>query len=223
MIRLIRKKLGISILELRYPKELVSEKGYNVIKLYSFKDLKEESWEKNPTCTMQIDLSLSKEDLWSSLKKNYRKHIHTEELREIEIKKASESKEFNNFYKKLYIPLCKKKKLKPYPKEYLKQGDLWITKKGLEMLSGSIIFTDKQYATQSFNASKHIEYNGNRKAIWEAIKYYKSQGLKYFNFGGGESDYKRRFGANKVDVWIYTKYLSKKAKVLKRFRNILIR
>jgi len=218
MIELIRKKFGLKILELRYVNQLIEEKGFDTVKCYSLKELEEEGWNKTKTCTMQIDLSLTEEELWKNIKKNYRKHIRTEEIKGIKVEK---SKDYHQFYDELYIPLCKTNKLKPYPINYFKQGDLWIAKKDCEILSGSIIFKDAKYATQSFTASNHIEYNGNRLLIWTALKYYKNKGLKYFNFGGGESDYKKRFGSEKKDVWISMNYITKKAKLLNKIRGFI--
>lgn len=217
MIKLIRQKGPLKILELRYPKELIEDKKFDTIKLYSFKNLRcKKGWNKTNTCTMQIDLVNTKEEIWKNMSKQYRKHIRTEELKNIKI---SRLKDYKNFYKILYLPLCKRNKLKPYPLKYLQQGDLWTAKLDGGLLSGSIIFNDNKNSTQSFTASEHIEYNGNRFLIWKAIQYYKSKGLKEFNFGGGFSDFKRRFGSEKKDVWLYTKYLSKKAKFLNKLRN----
>jgi lipid II:glycine glycyltransferase (peptidoglycan interpeptide bridge formation enzyme) len=220
MISLNRKKFGMRILELRYPKNLKIQKNMDVMKIYSFIDQEKKGWKKNPTNTMMIDLSLNLEILKKNIKKKYRKHIRSEELKKIKI---SQSLNFKKFYKKLYLPLCEKNSLTPYPLKYMKQGELWISEKDDKLLSGSIIFSDTKYATQSFTASKHTEYNGNRLLIWTVIKYYKKEGLKYFNFGGGESDYKRRFGSKTKKIWIYTKYISKKAKFLKKIKELLIK
>ena len=226
MIRLIRKKIGLKFLELRYPENVVEEKGFDMVKIYSFRDFLADGWVKEKQCTMMISLDKQIEELWVNIKDKYRKHIATERNKGVIVKKITNEeknkKVYTKFYKELYIPLCKRENMKPYPLQYLSQGDLWYAEdnKG-EIVSGSIIFHDDTYATQSFAAPKHIEYNGHRSLIWAAIKFYKEAGLKWFNFGGGESDYKRRFGSQKFDVWTYVMYLSQKARIMNSLRDNL--
>jgi len=221
MIRLIRNKLGLKIIEFRYPDKLITVPNCDMIKIYSFKDLTSKGWIKNQVCSMMIDLTKSEEELLANIKKNYRKHMKTEENSGVVIKKASNDLDYKKFYKERYLELCKRENMRPYPYKYLKQGDLWYAEKDGKILCGSIIFHDEEYATQSFAASEHVEYNGHRTLIWKAMKYYKEQGLKWFNFGGGESDYKKRFGSEKFDVWTYVKYVSFKAILMNKIRLII--
>jgi len=222
MIKSIRKKFGMKILELRYPEELIEFRGYDVILIRSFKNLHcPRSWIKTQHITMTIDLQKSLEELFNSMSKTYKKHIRRDERERIEILIGGK-RELKEFYKKLFVKLYKEKGLKPWPYDYLRQGTLWIAKKEKEILSGSVIFSDENFASQVFTASKHIRYNGNRLLVWKAIQYYKNKGLKEFNFGGGFSDYKKGFGSHEKIVWKYTKYASWKAKLLNSLRNIII-
>lgn len=214
MINLIRKKRGFSILEKRYPESLENNKKYSKVIVYSFENLKTK-WNKEKTCVMFIDLTKELNDIWKGFKKNYRHHIRKEKKQGIIIMRGVD-KDYDKFYEELYLPLCKRKKLKPYSLKYMKQGNLFYSKLDNKMLAGQIIFNDNIYATQSFNAADtSIEYNGNRSITWYIIKYYKENGAVHFNFGGGESSYKKRFGCEKKDVWIYHIYNNKIIKIVK--------
>jgi len=219
MIKIIRRKFGMKILELRYPNKLIEEKGHDAILIRSFKNLNcSKDWNKTEHITMTIDLTKPLNKIFQRMNKNYQKHIRREEREKIEVS-IGEEKDLKEFYNKLFIKLYKKKNLKIWPYNYLKKGTLWVAKKDNKILSGSIVFSDKDYATQVFTVSEHIEYNGNRFLIWKAVQYYKNKGLKEFNFGGGFSDYKKRFGSYEKPVWNYMKYVSRKSKILNKIRN----
>jgi len=218
MIILERKHYGMKITEFRYPEMLIEGKTSQT-KIYSFKDLKiNANWVKRKVCAMQFDLLKSEEELFNGITKRYRQQIRREEKDGIKVFQTKVDEKFEEYYKKIYIPLFKKKKLKPFPLEYLKQGTLWYAEKDGKMLSGAVFFVDEVYASQAFTASNHERYNGHRLLIWETIKYYKRQGCRRFNFGGGESDYKRGFGSEKFDIWTYQKY---KNPLFKIMRNVV--
>jgi len=223
MIEINRTKFIFKIIEQRYPDSLIFPKEQcNLLKIYSFNKLNIQNSTETKTNTMYIDLTKTEDELWQNMKQNYRKHIKTEENKLITVLLTNKADDFNYFYNKIYIDLCKFRKLKPYPKNYLKQGDLWIAKDNSgKIVSGSIIYNDDKFATQSFTASDKIEYNGNRLLIWTAIKHYKAKGLSHFYFGGGFSDYKSRFGSTEKEVYLYSIPISNPVKLIFKLRKLL--
>ena len=95
MIRLIRKKIGLKFLELRYPENVVEEKGFDMVKIYSFRDFLADGWVKEKQCTMMISLDKQIEELWVNIKDKYRKHIATERNKGVIVKKIT-NEEKNN-------------------------------------------------------------------------------------------------------------------------------
>lgn len=220
MIKLIRKKHGMKILELRYPEKPINDKSFLVVLVRSFNNLRAEGWNKRKHICMTINLENSLDKLFNNMNVNYKKHIRREEREKIRIKIARTNNEYLKFYNGIYLELCKEKKVRRFPFEYLKEGCLWYSEKNGKILSGAIFYSDNYYVTEIFNAPKHIQYNGNRLLVWKAIQYYKKKGLKEFNFGIGFSDYKKRFGSYEKIVWEYMRYNSIILKFLNKIRKI---
>jgi hypothetical protein len=200
MIELKRKSFYFKILEKRYCSKLENNKSYDLIKIYSFQDLGKPTIE---TITRTLNLNEDTSKIFKGFNKNYQKHIKREEREKITVSIKKTKKDYSRFYKGIYKNLTKNKKLRPFKLKYLKQGDLWIAEKEEKWLAGQIIFHDKEIATQSFNVGTKKEYNGNRLITWRAINHYKKLGIVEFNFGGGDNDYKRRFGTFQKKVYIY--------------------
>ena len=115
MIELIRIKSFLKIKEFRYPEKLIIDNSFDIIKIYSFKNLDKKGWLKESHCTMMVNLLKSNDLLFKDMNKNYQKHIRREEREEIEVSLTNKEEDFLSFYNGVYLNLCRDKKLKKYP------------------------------------------------------------------------------------------------------------
>ncbi|NMB57165.1 aminoacyltransferase [Candidatus Beckwithbacteria bacterium] len=184
-------------------------------------------WQESPMhltadLTLQLDLTLSEEDLLKQMRKNTRYEVRQAEKMGITVIKSKNPKDIEPFYKH-QIELAQKHKFVPFSFDFLdKQFKTFVEDEQVLLFHS---YLDKKLLASAFI----IFYNGeavyhygistedNQKlpgayaCQWEAIKEAKNQGMQKYNFWGiapkddlnhrfaGVSLFKRGFGGEEVE------------------------
>lgn len=166
-----------------------------------------------PTGNHIVDLTLSKEELWTNVHSKHRNSIKRGEKSGIELKIGGI--EFVNDYAPLanvtYSRSAKKDAGEKYYKNIMSCLDhnaiIMLAYKGRELQSAGMFYYNKEMAYYLHGASvAHPEPGSTNYLLWEAMMYFKTIGVKKFSFVGyhynpepnskldGIQRFKERFG-----------------------------
>jgi len=150
----------------------------------------------SPSLTNYINLNRDLDDIFKEFhKKSTRNAILKAEKERIEVRV---NKDYDEFYNMNQL-FMKKKGIAPllnisFDLDILKKyGTLFTAKLSGELIGGNIYLEDDNYLRLWISASKRLQVskqesiiigNSNRLLHWEAIKYAKEKGLKWFDWGG---------------------------------------
>lgn len=168
--------------------------------------------------TYVIDLEQSEENLWANFEVSCRQKIKKAiSQKVVVITQAQNICEFNEWYA-LYQDTARRKSFEAYRKFFLealfleeKLSSLFVAKIERKIVAGVFLLLDK-YPLR-FLAASNPEYNKfhpNNLLEWEIIKWAKKS--KYFLYdlcqaektaGQGPSEFKRSFGGQFIDLYIY--------------------
>jgi len=151
-----------------------------------------------PTATVSIDLSPEYETLFSQVSKSTRRSIRSAEKRGISVREGT-IEDVGTFYN-FYLNTSSRQKFVPYPKEYMtalynKLGSLGYIRLFLAECDGGAV---SSLLVSTFNGTvegKFLGWSGcsscsnkschpNEVLFWECVRWAKSQGYRYFDFGG---------------------------------------
>lgn len=189
--------------------------------------------------TLIIDLKQDLEIIWKNMSKSSCRY----EVRRAEREgiKIIIDQRFEDFIK-MYKLFTKTKKIKKsnFTVQFMKKyGVLFIAELNGKIMGGQFYLRDKSNMRLLLAPSKRLNVDGkdsilvgsgNRLIIWEAIKYAKEKGIKEFDFGGyyhgkdnrqfsSVSEFKKSFGGEIVDHYIYQKDYSEIYKFLSALKQ----
>ena len=131
-----------------------------------------------------------------------------------------------------------------FPTDVLKRsGPLFTAEHDGEVVSGLAYFEDDSIIQCTVGASLRLEVGKERASLigktklllnWDAINYAKRKGIREYDLGGyytGDRDkekmrintFKRHFGGQLVERYVYTKYYSRMFQVVGRLGSLLHR
>jgi len=199
--------------------------------------------ERKLTTTLIIDLEKSLSEIWKNMDKSSCKYSIRRAQREgVKI-------HINRFYDefcRIDKMFRSKKGLVPSfisPSFLRKYGTLFTIEYNRKILGGEFFVHDKDHMCWYIGASLRLHVNrkeatiighSNKLAIWEAIKYAKNKGIRFFDFGGyslfpinrehqGVNFFKKSFGGKLVKQYNYVKFYSDLFKTLYNFGVICLK
>lgn len=172
--------------------------------------------------TLQLDLSLSEEEIMMQMRKNTRYELKKALSGDISVKISTNPEDIKPFYD-LQLELAKRQKFVPFSYEYLHEqfsvfatqhmASLMSAYHGESLLAQAFIIFYGNEAVYHYGVSTPAgrEYPGAYLLQWEAIREAKRRGIKRYNFWGiaheheknhrfyGLSIFKRGFGGEEVE------------------------
>ncbi len=172
--------------------------------------------------TFILDLTKTEEEIWKNFNKKLRNAIRKAEKEKVEVLEIKNEKDLKKYYKlsletEKYIKRVKEKKtfsLQSF--EFFKElwinglGKFFIAKYKSEIIAGTLFLVWKNKSIY-FHSCLSREYSDKQTPSlihWEAIKIFKKDGIKNYDFGGvtlglGKNDsryfvyeFKRKFNGN---------------------------
>jgi lipid II:glycine glycyltransferase (peptidoglycan interpeptide bridge formation enzyme) len=171
--------------------------------------------------TLQLDLSLTEEELLMQMRKNTRYEIRKAKKLGIVIKFSQDPTELKNFYQ-IQLNLAKRQNFVPFSYQFLCQQFLAFVEKdqvvlihaylGKELLASAFVVFYRQEAVYHYGTSTlaNAKLPGSYAVQWAAIREAKRRALKTYNFWGispldqvkhrfaGVSLFKRGFGGQEI-------------------------
>lgn len=187
--------------------------------------------------TTLLDLTQSGEQIYLGMRKEFiRKQIEKGIRDGI---KVVQSDNFDAFYE-LNNQLSKMKGIAFNEKmDILREGKLFLAFRGNDILAGTLFLEDSENIRLWFTASTRFDEGAKKKLIgeasrliiWEAIKYAKAKGIRWFDTGGISIDpndkekysitlFKQGFGGAVSKIYYYDKYYSRLFKLLKYLKQM---
>ena len=168
----------------------------------------------------EIDLSKEENTILSSMKKTCRWSIRKSEREGVLFKITNDLSFVDNFYDQIQDVFAKRNLVPTYTKDrvYSLVKHLLLTKRlllvqavnreGVCIATGiypALNGTMYSWASASYRAYQHLQPNEGLR--WFAMKYWKANGMKKYDMGGG-GDYKKKFGGHDISIpWIrFSKY-----------------
>lgn len=203
-----------------------------------------------PEETLVLDLSLSEDALLKQMKEKGRYNIRLAQKKGVKI---AVSKNIGKFYE-LLAQTTSRDKFHSHPKEYyenllrelsgsdLKKGfaKMFLAEHENEIIAGIIVTFYKNTATYYFGASGDLKRNLMAPYLlqWEAIRYAKNLGFKYYDFLGiapensrshpwaGVTEFKKKFGGTVIKYepareYIFRPFLYIALILAKKLRSII--
>jgi hypothetical protein len=215
--------------------------GVDMITFFSYRDLDVPGFTKSKGMTSIIDLTLSLEEIWERMRKDFiRLQIEKGSRHGIVVKQDENFAEFQ----KVLEEFRTSKKLEQQDYRVLKaNGTLFSAYLDGKMISGGIFIADDKHLRVWMLASRRLDDSAqksrvgeaNRMVLWEAIKYAKERGMEIFDFCGIDlpekqddpmpslTVYKESFGGVRCEQYYYTKVYSLLLRVLIDCRTRVIR
>lgn len=144
----------------------------------------------SPKTSLYIDLSKTEDKLLSEMKQKTRYNIRLAEKKGVKTRLSKSEKDLNTFYE-ILKETAKRDGIGIYKKEHYKvmlEGglDLWIAEINGEVLAGAIVGSFNKIAVYLHGGSSDKMRNLMAPYLlqWEAIKYYKTKGFKWYDFWG---------------------------------------
>jgi len=212
-------------------------KGVDEAVYFSYEKVDVDGFRIKKGVTTAVGLSISEDEIYQGMRKKFiRKQITRGFSRGISVREGS--------YKEL-VPLYKsfrnKKHLgKVNIKEAAKVGTILLAECEGRVVAGGLFLSDGEHVrahvlvSVRLSGKDQVEVIGyaNRILLWEAIKFFKNQGCKKFDFGGinikskkrediSLAEFKEAFGGERIDCFYYHKIYSPLLKVIYRLRNYL--
>jgi hypothetical protein len=218
--------------------------GYHLVVFHSAKPkLDLDGFQREAEPTLVIDLTQELETIWKNMSnKSARYSIKAAQKAGVEVKLNENYEEFQDMHNRFR----RAKGLPPYSfaTDVLKRsGPLFVAEHDGELLSGLAYFEDDYTIQARVGGSPRLQVGKERASLigkatslilWEAIKYAKRKGIREYDFGGyyvGDQDkekarisaFKRRFGGQLVERYVYTKYYSRMFEVVSRLGSLWYR
>lgn len=201
---------------------------------FSYEKVYAPSFKRKEGVTTCINLKNAEEDIFGGMRKKFvRKQITRGEERGITVRKGA-YKEFLPIYKSFR----KEKKLTASDVQKASRvGDIFVAEREGKILSAGLFISSGEFTRAHVLASVRLSKKedremigyANRILIWEAIKFYKKEGVISFDLGGIDikstkkedvslREFKEAFGGGRVSCFYYRKVYSKALKVLSKIK-----
>jgi lipid II:glycine glycyltransferase (peptidoglycan interpeptide bridge formation enzyme) len=172
--------------------------------------------------TLQLDLSLSEEEILAQMRKNHRNLIRRSDREGVVTQVSSDPSKIEEFWRWQQY-LAEKHGFVPYPKDYLykqfstfvkdNQAEIISSYKDNKLLASAFVIFYNNEAAYHYGVStpENDQYHGSYAVQWRAIKEAKARGCHTYNFWGiapendnqhrfaGVSMFKRGFGGQEID------------------------
>ena len=212
----------------------------DLLTVFSYNDREAPGFRKKEGLTTVIDLSLPEETLWGNMRQKFvQKQIKRGERNGVRVHKDENFSEF----KKLYNNFRKGKNL-PHDsmKAFRDHGVLFSAYYKRQMVAAGIFVCNGEHVRAWSLASvrlgkldgqmRDVVGQANRMVIWEAMKYFRSLGVRYFDLGGINPDsqksedislaeFKEAFGGVRTNTYYYRKINSRLFRAWFTFRKKL--
>lgn len=142
--------------------------------------------------TVFIDLSLTRETLWNSMKKGSRYDVTKAKNDGIRVSISEDPKDLSNYYS-AYKQACFGNKIMPYPKEMLlytlkNGGRFFVALHNNKPLAGALAMEFNGIVDQRFlwNSKYAVEKKlfAMHLLTWSMIEYYKNRGCRFLDLAG---------------------------------------
>lgn len=177
----------------------------------------------------EIDLSKSEGELFANMNSSCRRCIRKANKCGVVIEEASDMDFANDYYEQLKDVFRKQSLVPTYGIDRVQEllrhlqptGHLLLLRaknpEGL-CIATTIFpaFNDTMYFWGGASWRKHQILRPNEAMMWYAIRYWKAQGMKKFDMGGG-GDYKKKYGGYTIRV---PRLIKSKYRLITSFRNL---
>lgn len=160
-----------------------------------------------------IDLKQSEEELFANMKHHCRNAIRKSIKSGVVVEEACDNGFAGEYYAQLEEVFAKQSLVPPYGRDRIELLlEQFLPTKNLLLLrsrnsEGECIATGIFLALNRtvvfWGAASWIKYQKirpNEPIAWYAMKYWKARGIETFHFGGGWSQYKKKFGSEEIQV-----------------------
>jgi hypothetical protein len=160
-----------------------------------------------------IDLTVTEDTLFSNMKHSCRNSIRKSIKSGVVIEKAHDIDFVKDYYSQLEDVFQKQSLTPPYSKERVKaliekfmaSDNLLLlrarNKDGKCIATGIFLSLNNNaifWGAASWRKYQHLR--PNEHLAWQGMKYCKSKGIANFHFGGGNPQYKKKFGSKEIEL-----------------------
>lgn len=230
------RNFGIfNIVNIFFAEEPVTENipVWDVIKFHTNKNWGEvNGFERKKCFTTKIDLNLDIDIIWNKIKRQHKRHIHRAQMKGVNVTLSNNYEEFHQINKKvskLTNYLYPLELNFPSSQFIQKYGILFIAENQDEILGRNLYFHDGNSALlvsafqkkENTVENKKLSIDANCFLHWEAMQYFKNQGVINYDLGNLDCDqipinhqlsggdyFKRNFGGDISSRYVYRKFKS---------------
>lgn len=211
--------------------------GVDQVVFFSYEKVGAPSFKRKEGLTTCVNLEKSEEEIFMGMRKKFiRKQITRGEERGISVREGAYSELLP-----VYTSFRKDKHLATADvKEASRVGDIFVAEHQGRIISAGLFISNGVYARAHVLASVRLSKKedreiigyANRMLLWEAMRFYKKQGVKRFDFGGinvksskkedvSLAEFKEAFGGERASCFYYRKVYSKALTLFSKVRRIL--